>query len=92
MNAVTIDEFLTDRINEDERCDLLALAGDIAWTPEVERRIRSTYQGVGVQFNAGGRRIALAMATAFPGLNQSWIRRQAAPYADHPDYDESWRP
>ena len=72
----------------------------VDWSParvlaecEAKRRIVELHQGhhecVGVKFRA---RRTVLVAPGYQFANDPTLALLALPYADHPDYDKSWRP
>ena len=98
---MTLTDFLLARIAEDEESDIAQhRARFIEGVPaELEERAAAAHDHLAVtqaiRLNYRLRAVGWAFATTPP---LSWFgfgraaRQRAAVYADHPDYDEAWRP
>jgi hypothetical protein len=78
---------------DDEYSDVTMSCGRALAECEAKRRIVELHQGhhecVGVKFRA---RRTVLVAPGYQFANDPTLALLALPYADHPDYDKSWRP
>jgi hypothetical protein len=106
MGGMELTEFLLARIAEDERGARQAQADphgchDVlaAYFDDTDKTWRFTHARVLAECEAKRRIVAMAQRfTAMPDdsgtdiVLDDVLRLLALPYADHPDYDEAWKP
>jgi hypothetical protein len=90
----TLAEFLWARVAEDQRRDeerLISSFLDTGATAEqIETKLRGTTRWALISVNHAARRVGVAAAASFPAINGPWLRKMAAQYSDHPDFDPAW--
>ena len=102
MSAPTLTEFLLARIAEDERIVAewpnegpwgLHSEGSM-WVDPNAQPIYAPHARVLAECEAKRRIVSLlgALHVQMPASVEVGLSALALPYADHPDYDEAWRP
>ncbi|MEL7974637.1 DUF6221 family protein [Isoptericola sp. F-RaC21] len=112
---MTLTEFLTARLNEDEArataAELRSDRGPDGGTPrgepdrpftrarllaEVEAKrqlVHLAYEATGLDMDKDlDREVDARQVSGIEFVGERMLRALALPYADHPDFDEAWRP